>query len=375
MCDNPGMRASWCLVAALVLAACGDDSGGGADAAAGTDASADAGPTPDGGAPGPMGLHASGNQILDGLGNPVHIHGVNRSGSEYACIQGWGLFDGPVDAAAAQAIAAWHANTVRVPLNEDCWLGLHTMPGLGGADYQAAIAADVDTLTAAGLYVILELHWTAPGDMTADGQDPLPDRDHTPLFWSQVATAYKDKADHVVLELFNEPFPDGNQDTEKAWTCWRDGGDCGDGYLAAGMQELVDSVRGTGAKNLVLLGGVQYSHSLDGWIAHAPIDPAGNLAVAWHVYNFNLCTNAACWDAKVGPVAAQVPVVATEIGEDDANGAFISAVMDWLDASGGVGYLAWTWDTWNDPLALITDYAGTAHGVYGQTYKDRLASF
>ena len=23
----------------------------------------------------------------------VHLHGVNRSGSEYACIQGWGIFE------------------------------------------------------------------------------------------------------------------------------------------------------------------------------------------------------------------------------------------------------------------------------------------
>src|SRR2546422_3166294 len=51
------------------------------------------------------------------------LRGVNRSGTEYACAQGWGMFDGPSDSASVQAIASWKANVVRVPLNETCWLG------------------------------------------------------------------------------------------------------------------------------------------------------------------------------------------------------------------------------------------------------------
>src|SRR3954453_629953 len=43
----------------------------------------------------PSGLHASGNRILDGSGQPVRLRGVNYSGSEYACIQGWGSSTGP----------------------------------------------------------------------------------------------------------------------------------------------------------------------------------------------------------------------------------------------------------------------------------------
>ena len=36
-----------------------------------------------------------GNKLFDGKGQQVKLHGVNRSGTEYACIQGWGIFDGP----------------------------------------------------------------------------------------------------------------------------------------------------------------------------------------------------------------------------------------------------------------------------------------
>ena len=68
------------------------------------------------------GLHVQGNKLVNEAGQAVVLHGVDRSGTEYACIQGWGLFDGPSDAASVQAIARWHVNAVRVPLNEDCWL-------------------------------------------------------------------------------------------------------------------------------------------------------------------------------------------------------------------------------------------------------------
>src|SRR5215203_709219 len=43
------------------------------------------------------GLHASGNQILNASGQPVRLRGVNRTSGEYACIQGWGIFEGATD--------------------------------------------------------------------------------------------------------------------------------------------------------------------------------------------------------------------------------------------------------------------------------------
>ena len=57
------------------------------------------------------------------------------------------------------------------------------------------------------------------------GQAPMPNRDHTPEFWRQVATAFKDN-DRVLFDLFNEPYPDNNADTPEAWRCWREGGNC-----------------------------------------------------------------------------------------------------------------------------------------------------
>ena len=202
--------------------------------------------------------------------------------------------------------------------------------------------------------------------------------------------------DGVVFELYNEPFPQNNQNTEAAWQCWRDG--CThpqikwgqmvafDSYEAAGMQELVSAVREVGAKQLILLGGVQYSNSVSRWLDYAPQDPLENLGAAWHVYNFNRCSNATCWNSEPGVVSAQVPLLATEIGQDDCQATMVNPLMQFLDEHRS-SYLAWWWnisagdcvpatsDTHGAgaPLSLITDYdCPTPKSAFGQAIYDHL---
>lgn len=330
------------------------------------------GGTGPGGNPPPVtgGLHVVGTHLADSAGHVVRLRGVNHSGTEYACAQGWGIFDGPSDSAAVAAIAGWNANAVRVPMNEDCWLGINGVPAAyGGANYRQAIIDYVGRLNAAGLYAILDLHWAAPDTVLALTQTPMPDRDHTPDFWFGVATTFQGNG-RVLFDLFNEPYPDNNSDTPEAWRCWRDGGSCsGMSYQAAGMQELVDTIRAAGASNVIMLGGVEYSAGLSGWLAHKPNDPTGNLMAAWHIYQGGWCNTLACWDSTAGQVAGQVPVVLGELGQSDGGSGFVTALMDWMDAKGG-SYLPWTWNVWGSPYDLITSYDGTATS-YGQTFKTR----
>jgi hypothetical protein len=223
---------------------------------------------------------------------------------------------------------------------------------------------------------ILDLHWSAPGTTQATGQQPMPDLDHSPTFWNQAANTFKGNS-AVIFELFNEPYAGSSQAASADWACWRDGGACaGVGYPVAGMQALTNSVRGAGANNVILLGGMAWSNDLSQWLAYAPSDPQHNTGAAWHVYNFNSCNNLACYGAQAAPVAASVPLVATEIGENDCSGAFITQLMNWLDAL-GQSYSPWTWDTWGTNcgnMSLITTYAGAATQPYGQAYHDHLAS-
>jgi hypothetical protein len=157
----------------------------------------------------------------------------------------------------------------------------------------------------------------------------------------------------VVFDLYNEPH-------DISWGCWRDGCVTSGGWPAAGMQSLVNAVRSTGATQPVLLGGLGWSSDLSSWLAFRPRDPANQTSASFHVYNFSGCNTATCWSAQVAPVAASVPVVTGEIGENDCASGFIASYMGWADAH-AVSYLGWTWDTWNcsSGPALITAYDGT----------------
>src|SRR5579864_5413560 len=73
------------------------------------------------------GLKVSGNKLVNQQGQQVIFHGVDRSGAEYQCVTGNNVFDGPADPASIQAMRTWDIDVVRVPLNEDCWLGINSV--------------------------------------------------------------------------------------------------------------------------------------------------------------------------------------------------------------------------------------------------------
>jgi endoglucanase len=331
-------------------------------------------------------LHVAGNKILTAAGRTYRLLGVNMSSGEFACVQGKGVFDNnPVDQAAVDAMKTWNIHSVRVPLNEDCWLGTFGTPS--GAPYQQAVRDFVNLLVTNGITPILDLHWThgaytgnasACADVNATCQKPMPDAQFAPTFWSQLATMFKGN-DAVVFDLFNEPHPDAANNFSNAtaaWTCLRDGGACaGIGFPVAGMQSLVNAVRATGATNLIMTGGLTWTNDLSQWLTFTPTDPTGNLAASWHSYNFNGCANTTCWDNTIGTTAAQVPVVAGEIGQNTCAHDYIDQVMTWADAH-GVGYLAWTWNAWgvcnSVGNVLIDDFAGTPTATFGQGFKTHL---
>jgi hypothetical protein len=276
------------------------------------------------------------NRLADANGDPVRLHGVNRSGAEYACIQRIGLVAGPTDKRAIAAMTSWRINAVRIPLNEDCWLGINSVPAqYSGARYRAAIRAYVALLHRANLYAILDLHWNAPGSALASGQQPMADLDHAPAFWLSVARAFR--RDPVVLfDLYNEPH-------DVSWECWRDGCVLPEGWTAAGMQTLVDAVRSSGARQPIIATGLGHGNDLSSWLRYRPHDPANQLVAGFHVYESLSCTTPACWDRDVGSVARSAPVVAAEVGQGGCAHAFIDRFLGWAD-SVGVSYLGWSWN-------------------------------
>jgi endoglucanase len=340
-----------------------------------------------GGGPAPQ-LQVSGNKLLNAAGQQVILRGVDRSGTEYKCVQGTDIFDGEVDQAAVSAMKSWGINAVRVPLNEACWNAeSYVTAAYAGTNYINAIKSYVSLLNANGLVAILDLHWTdgsytgpSAGCSSAQAtcQKPMPDAAQAIPFWSSVAATFKGN-DAVIFDLFNEPYASraDNNDSAEGWQCWATGSPCtGISYPVAGMQQMINAVRGAGANNVIMLGGEEYSNDLTGWLQYEPTDPDHNLVASWHSYNFNTCSSQSCWTSQIAPVIAQVPVVAGEIGENDCAGSYINPLTAWLDSQ-NTSYLAWAWNAdfpCSSGPGLVTDYVPGDPTAFGAAYKAHLAS-
>jgi hypothetical protein len=317
------------------------------------------------------GLHVSGRDLLAGNGHRLILRGVNRSGTEYACIQGWGIFDGPSDAASVRAIAAWHVNFVRVLLNEDCWLGINGVKrAYSGARYRRAIVDYVALLHRYGIYAEISLVWAAPGRRRATYQPAAPDHDHSPAMWGSMAATFRNDP-NVLLAPWGEPVVNAG--------CLLRGGVCEATsppnhrhYQTAGMQQAVHVMRAAGYRGPIAIPGLNYANDLSQWLAFEPRDPLGQLVAEAHVYGKNACSSTLCLDRTMAPVALVVPMIFGEAGETfDASSCGsrnISSFLHWADDH-GVGYAAWTWDTWGNCHSLIGSYRGRAAHAYGAFVK------
>ena len=180
--------------------------------------------------------------------------------------------------------------------------------------------------------------------------------------------------------------------SQTAWGCYRDG--CTYNYSSndyvngrtsgqikiAGTQQLVNTIRATGSKNVVLVEGLGYANSLDLWMSYRPNDPAGQIAAEVHTYTSSGAnvTNTSYLDGMLGQgsLSSSYPIVLGEFGEWLCNGSttgFTNDTMNWAD-SHGYSYVAWGWDAGegcNGPTLVTSNDAGTA-STYGSIVKSHL---
>ena len=371
-----------------------------------------------------LAVSVSGNRLVDSTGATLSLHGVNLSGLEFWIVLAGYSPDNPWANQTGDptpnwdTIKTWGVNSVRLLLNEASWLGLTcadeggtgwslvngvvqrnpagaVIPADPGGRYRSAVARSVSDATAAGLYVIIDLHWTAPGSACPMAQNAMADADHSLTFWTSVATAYKNYP-NVIFELFNEPFLNSNisglVDTAP-WPDMLNGGGTLTSYLTggspatvnytwknAGYQQLLDTVRAAGANNVVLTGTLGYAQFIDGWLQWKPTDSAKQLGAVWHAYpnpaypaqvgcpNLPQCSAEEMAGAQA-ILDAGYPVIITEFG-DAIGGALppmVSQLLPFADIN-GISYMGFTWDVWTTPW-LITDAAGTPTAGYGVYVK------
>ncbi len=313
-------------------------------------------------------VRVSGNHLVNGNGTPIRLLGVDEAGAESACVAGQSfgvpLNPGPSGVIIDQ-MKSWKIDAVRIPLNEDCWLGINLPdPQFGGAAYQSAIVNYVNRINAAGLAVILDLHWSAPGRQLASRGQVMADEDHSPNFWSSVATTFKGHQG-VVFDLYNEPH-------SVPFSCVVHGGCVAHGFKVAGYDQLISDVRDTGATNVILVAGTHYAALPTGFATIMPQDPLHQVAISVHVYNFNAAAAPTAWAKWIQlGLLSKVPFVTGELGEQDCTAKFIDTYMKWADAH-GVSYLAWTFNSGPCDGPYLLNSKGNPT-PYGEGYKAHLA--
>ncbi|MGH7996182.1 MAG: glycoside hydrolase family 5 protein, partial [Opitutaceae bacterium] len=235
----------------------------------------------------PLALHASGTFLCDSAGRPVVLKGVN------ICSLEWTNSGEHILASVKEAVGPWRATLIRLPISQDRWEGKmpddKTGPDRsdGGAAYRRIVDRAVATASAAGAYVIVDLHWSDMGVWGRhEGQHPMPD-DNTAVAWRDIAAHFANNP-AVLMDAYNEPYG-------VSWAVWRNGGSVTDGgttYHSPGMQGLVDVIRGAGARNPIVIGGLDWAYDLSGvGKGYAIADP--NIVYSSHIYP----SKPADWDA------------------------------------------------------------------------------
>ncbi|EIQ01235.1 endoglucanase [Opitutaceae bacterium TAV1] len=323
----------------------------------------------------PKELRVEGTKIVDADGREIWLQGLSTSGLETI----------PQDMQPLKSVVVgieeWKANVIRMPVNESHWFGRNAFQKGDSKEFREKIDQLVTLAANRGAYLIIDLHrFRAPRAEHAE-------------FWTDVATRYKNHP-AVIFELFNEPHG-------ISWEIWRNGGFIGEkqkpgdedafldkdelkktnqGFESVGMQALVKAVRDTGARNLILAGGLAWSYDLTGITDGYALDDLGGngIVYGWHVYNWHKG-----WEKNMMAAAKKYPILVGEFGADIKKMNFIplEAQEDpytWVPDMFGflqkhrLHYTAWCFHPRATPV-LISDWLYTPTPFYGVFAKRALA--
>lgn len=254
----------------------------------------------------PPELHVVGNQLQTADGKTVWLQGLCLDSME------WGAGGEHILQSIPVATEQWKANVIRLPVKGNFWFGVGPWQKKeeGGLSYRKLIDSAIEAANSRGAYLVLDLHGFGPPT------------DDDVKFWKDAAVRYKNHPG-VIFELLNEPH-------SMSWKVWRDGGllsgpenahidknakennEVVDDTKSPGMQALVDAVRSTGAKNLVIAGGLDWGYDLSGVAKdYALKDPPGNDGIMYssHIYPWKKD-----WQINTLDAAAKYPIFVGEVG-------------------------------------------------------------
>jgi endoglucanase len=249
-----------------------------------------------------------GNRLQDNAGREIWLQGVNICSLEWTP-QGENVLNSSLI-----AIDGWKSNAIRLPLKDKYWLGQDPIQSDGGKAYRELVDAIITFAANRGAYVILDNH---------DYRAPRPE--HIAL-WQDVALRYKNHP-AVLFDLLNEPHG-------ITWEVWRNGGFVSErneadednfltndekiaaklGFHSPGMQKILEAVRATGARNVIVAGGLDYAYDLSGILTGYALEEKGGNGIMYasHIYPWK-----SNWKIHMLDAAAVYPILIGEIGADN----------------------------------------------------------
>jgi hypothetical protein len=319
----------------------------------------------------PPELHVVGNQLQSASGQTVWLQGVAIPSLE------WSGGGEHVLESIGVAIKDWKVNCIRLPVKENFWSGKGPYQNDGGMKYRQLVDDAINLCAGNGCYLVLDLH-----DFRAANEKHV-------AFWKEVAARYKNNP-AVIYELLNEPH-------DIPWEVWRNGGVVTEKkkgakgtlaenkeklthFTAVGMQTLVDVVRQTGAKNLIVAGGLDWGYDLSGILTGSALDDRSGNGIVYssHVYPWK-----SDWQTKFLDVAEKYPLFLGEVGADTQRMDFIPAERQedpatWVpDMLGVIQKHKLNWTAWNfhpkSTPRVILDWSYTPTPFWGEYVKRALA--
>lgn len=257
----------------------------------------------------PPEIFAVGNRLQTKDGREVWLQGVN------VCSMEWTPKGENVLRSTLVAIDQWKSNVIRLPLKDKYWFGQDPAQTDGGRAYRELVDAIITFAANRGSYVILDNH---------NYRAPRPE--HIP-FWTDVATRYKNHP-AVLFDLLNEPHG-------VTWEIWRNGGFVSErpagadednfltdeervtaklGFISPGMQKILETVRATGARNVIVAGALDYAYDLSGILTGFALEEKGGNGIMYasHIYPWK-----SDWQGKMLDAAAVHPILIGEVGADN----------------------------------------------------------
>jgi uncharacterized protein (TIGR03437 family) len=277
-------------------------------------------------------LRVEGPAIVDSTGAKIQLRGVQFPVWDRAVAPALLRLDPRIPSAYAfrMLVQRWNVNTVRIPVPVSAAPGEDT--------FWQPLESTVASARAEGLVVILT---------AVQVPSRVPDTD-TAVFWKECARRLRHDTG-VIFSLLDAPDPtlipnyDSGRRRPEDWEFWLRGGATRTGETALGMQDLVASIRETGATNLIAAPAWDDRFEFQGLEPRWFVNDPGIIYESRATYDHGIMEKD--WEQNFGFLRTRVPVYAGswkahsgETSDPSALQTLMFQTLAWFDANA----ISWT---------------------------------